>query len=276
MTNNPQIWQTSPRLIKAIGRAVLYQYAGLHLQVLGRPRRFIFILSHMRSGSSLLTHLLNAHPQINGFGESHIYYMAQENLKTLLLRNLWHLKKPILPQDYVLDKILHDEIAPSFALPDNLRIIFLLRQPEPSIKSIIRLFQDRPKMRMTEQQARDYYLNRLTSLENYSQQVSDSTRKLTITYEQLLDQTQPVLNLLQTFLETEQPFSESYKTLSTTGVKGVGDSSKYIQAGRIVRQRESSNMRLDPEMIASCQAAFTQTYQTLAKDSLSLMQSPAN
>jgi LPS sulfotransferase NodH len=37
---------------------------------------FVHILSHMRSGSTLLAHLLASHPEIIGYGETHIRYRS--------------------------------------------------------------------------------------------------------------------------------------------------------------------------------------------------------
>jgi len=49
----------------------------------GQPYRILLILSHMRSGSSLLTHLLNSNPEIIGYGETHIQYASEQDFKKL-------------------------------------------------------------------------------------------------------------------------------------------------------------------------------------------------
>src|SRR3972149_8331155 len=51
--------------------------------------RFLFILGHMRSGSSLLCHLLCSSEDIIGFGEAHNDYRRRSDLSKLLAC-VWH------------------------------------------------------------------------------------------------------------------------------------------------------------------------------------------
>jgi hypothetical protein len=41
---------------------------------------WLFVLGHMRSGSSLLVHLLNSSPEILGYGETHREYTGRRSL----------------------------------------------------------------------------------------------------------------------------------------------------------------------------------------------------
>jgi len=105
-----------------------------------RYDRMVFILGHMRCGSTALSQVLCAHPAISGYGEAHIAYDGADGPGRLLLnqarRGAW--KRRAL---HLHDKILHnrhDRAAPEgfFAA----RAIFLVRQPEPAIRSIRHLF----------------------------------------------------------------------------------------------------------------------------------------
>jgi hypothetical protein len=71
------------------------------------PRRHLFVLGHMRSYSSVLSHILGSHPQIDGYCETHIRYRWHFDLLRLQ-RRVRQLTGEPLRGDYVLDKILHD------------------------------------------------------------------------------------------------------------------------------------------------------------------------
>jgi hypothetical protein len=43
-------------------------------------RRHLFLLGHMRSYSSVLSHILGSHPQIDGYCETHIKYRTRLDL----------------------------------------------------------------------------------------------------------------------------------------------------------------------------------------------------
>ena len=57
--------------------------------------RYIFILGHMRSGSSLLAHILADNAEVAGAGESHITYQTPRDLPKLILRTCEVLHRPI-------------------------------------------------------------------------------------------------------------------------------------------------------------------------------------
>src|SRR5690606_30087767 len=70
-----------------------------------KGKRYILVLSHMRSYSSLLCHILNSNPEVAGYVETHSSYASRADL--------WRLKRRVfLGTDaevggrYVLDKIL--------------------------------------------------------------------------------------------------------------------------------------------------------------------------
>src|SRR6185436_15808518 len=85
------------------GAAGSHRYAGT----------FLFVVSHMRSYSSLLCHILGSHPAISGYSEAHQSYFGRNDLDRLARTVREHTEEAAL-KPYVLDKVLHDntEIAP--------------------------------------------------------------------------------------------------------------------------------------------------------------------
>lgn len=223
------------------------------------------MLSHMRSGSSLLTHILNANPEVAGFGENHAPYWSQKDLKSLILRTAWKLRQFKLSEKYVLDKILHDELVVHRDLlrSQDIRFIFLVRRPQETLASIVKLFSNQ---KWTIEKATNYYIDRLSTLADYAKTINDPQRCLFISHEQLMNQTDETFAALQDFLGVQHPFTEEYEILPTTGQKFVGDSSKKIKQGRIVRDSSSSQYRdieISPELLGNALQAFAQCRATL-------------
>lgn len=73
-------------------------------------RRYILVLSHMRSYSSLLCHILGSHPQIAGYAEMHQGSRGRLDLLRLRARACRSLGGK-LDGEFVLDKVLHNEYS---------------------------------------------------------------------------------------------------------------------------------------------------------------------
>jgi hypothetical protein len=252
-------------LIGKLLKPVAYSYFVVRLKMRSKPHDFILMLSHMRSGSSLLTHILNANPEVAGFGENHAQYGSKEDLKSLIFRTAWKLRQFKLSEKYVLDKLLHDELVVHQDLlrSKNIRFIFLVRRPQETLASIVKLFSNQ---KWTIEKATEYYIERLSMLVDYAKTVNDPQRCLFISHEQLINQTDETFAALQDFLEVKHPFAEEYEILPTTGEKFVGDSSKKIKQGRIVRDSSSSrnkDIEIPSELLGSALQAFDQCCATL-------------
>ncbi len=226
------------------------------------PYRVLFILSHMRSGSSLLTHILSSNPEIIGYGETHIQYLSEQDFKQLILKNylkvtefkiIKDLKKFRMNHQYILDKVLHNKKFSnhSFLNSSNVYVIFLLREPQRTLSSILDL-----KPHWTEEEALVYYRDRLENLNTYAQMIDNFNRAFFLTYEQLLNSTDLVLEKLQSFLETKHPFTENYTILKTTGQPGIGDSKENIKAGQILRHSRELNTYVSADSINLAEKAF--------------------
>lgn len=206
-----------------------------------RPYKVLWMLSHMRSGSSLLTHILNTNPDIAGYGETHIRYQTTEDFKKLLFKIYWQaqeyqnfadLQNLSLSETYVLDKLLHNNKLADLDLLGSPQItcIFLIREPKRTLNSIRDL-----KPAWSEEETLRYYCRRLEGLVAGAEKIDAPERSLLIQHDQLINQTALVFQSLQNFLGTQIGFSEEYQVLKTTGTKHVGDHRGNIRSGQIIR-----------------------------------------
>lgn len=204
--------------------------------------KYVFILGHMRSASSLLTHILLSSDEVYGYGETHLTYREVKDLRLLRAKVLFTLRVfwPDKTKRYYLDKVLHDmylDLTKCFADSDKSRFIFYVREPEPTISSMIETFG------YTQDDACSYYTERLQSLRRQAQAVVTKERSLFFTHAQLINDTELVLQALQKLLGLKRPLSEEYEVLRTTGKPIVGDPSETIKAGRIIRKnRDPGNL----------------------------------
>lgn len=248
-----------------VGRQSLYHYYLWHFKGKEPPLK-LFILSHMRSGSSLLTHILNTNPEVLGFGETFTQYSSEKDFYQLMAEVHFTLRQFRVSETYLLDKILHDRIHghglinnSDILKSDKTFVIFLIREPESSLASMIKLMQN-----LNQEKALDYYTGRLLSLENYAKLIDNKDRCFLLTYDQLCHQTESVLKRLQEFLNVQHAFSEQYQILRTTGRKYVGDSSSKIQAGKIMKKNKTPDIHLLPHVIEKATKAFNQCYASLS------------
>ena len=234
-----------------------------------RPEKFIFILSHMRSGSTLLTHLLVSNPAICGYGETRTRYFSRRQFGILTGKVLYTLRDELASSGkrYVLDKLLHDR----FIGPDSVetfsgadvKIIFLLREPLGTLGSLV------DRLGHTEAHAMDYYSRRMAMLQKYGNILTPKISCLALTYDQLLHRTEDIFRLLERFLELDCSLMETYRILPTTGVRRVGDPSPKILAGKIVRDEPArggipdDTMKLARERYDQCFASLQNTCLTL-------------
>jgi hypothetical protein len=226
------------------------------------PYRILFILSHMRSGSSLLTHLLNSNSDIIGYGETHVNYTKKSDFKQLMFKVYWQFKEIGMSHQYILDKILHDSkiVDNTLLTSENLYNIFLIREPKRALTSLLAL-----KPHWSEEKALNYYIQRLSTLEKYAKIINSKERSMWLDYDQLLDNSNLVFQALKNFLGTKEGFSEEYKILKTTGLKGIGDSSENIKAGRIIKTAGASRNSISAESLEKALLFFNQCSATLSE-----------
>jgi hypothetical protein len=207
--------------------------------VLGH-RRSVLVLSHMRSYSSLLCHLLGSHPEIDGYGELHQAYERPLDVLRMRARVARSLDGNLSAR-YVLDKVLHDEyaVAPAFLERPDVRVIFLLREPAETVASILAMAEREPECppwfsdvgRVTA-----YYARRVRTLAALA--AGMSAQALFLHGPGIVEQTDEVLSATASYLELDAPIASTYRTFKHTGELFWGDTSERIRSGAVVPRRE--------------------------------------
>jgi Sulfotransferase family len=197
-----------------------------------RPPRIVFIMGHMRSGSTLLMHILVSNPEIIGCGERNVPYRSTDDLDKLEIAARRSQSSLFGRVAHVVDQINHDEVTP---VPDlfnseRVRCIFLVREPEEAIQSLLRLTQPSSDPWSVER-AIDYYVGRLESLTAFRERTGG--RAIALTYSELVDDVPETLKRLTSFLSLSEPLRPEYSIQRFTGRRG--DTSDRIRSGRIVR-----------------------------------------
>jgi hypothetical protein len=193
----------------------------------------LFVLSHMRSYSSLLSHVLGSHPDIDGYCETHLRYRFSLDVVRLHWK-VQRLTGEPLRGRFVLDKILHN-YAVSRGILENpgTRAVFLLREPVDVIQSIIHMGRhlDPLEQNTNVEQVTGYYEARLRRLTELAPRLGE--RAAFLESEALLQRTDDVLQFLREHLELSQPLERRYRRFEKTGKAGFGDPSPAIRSGEI-------------------------------------------
>lgn len=227
-------------------------------------RQAIFIVSHMRSGSSLLVHLLCNNPEIAGFGETHIRYPSAR-LDKLAYRIMTTVGGGFPQGRYLLDKVLHrDGISSEMLQSKQARFIFLLRDPRQTLPSILKLKSFDPRAFIqTSERAGAYYRRRLRIMVQYATTIANRHRMLFLSHASLLYATNQVFDALGDFLDLKSPLTEHYQLLPNSGKPGVGDPSPMIRRGYIVRSARNDTTALPSRVAQETFVAHEQTRQLL-------------
>jgi hypothetical protein len=252
-----------PDLIKAPVRNALVRYyerryARGELEVL-------FLVGHMRSGSTLLLHILNSNPAVSGYGETHREYRSRRDFAWLTL-DVCRAFRRLRPRGrYVMDKVLYRNyiLNPDLLKERQVKLVFLVRKPEESIPSILRF---RPRDIHTEEQALRYFVRQLQMVEDYARAKGDPAGSFFLTYDELVHDAAPVLAGLGAFLGLETPLSQEYRTMWATGERGprgLGDDSPEIKLGRIVTKRARRPVDLAPATLTAARAAYQRCLSVL-------------
>lgn len=217
----------------------------------------LFLLSHMRANTSLFGHLLGNHPEVEGYYEMHIGYHSWKSLwRQKLLHFRHHRPKP--QARYMFDKLLHDghAMAPGVLCGPRVRAVFMLREPEQSIKSLVALYRQRsPHLpEATPDGATAYYVQRLSTLEHLA--ATMGPRYFYLDAEALIERTDAALAALRRWLQLSSPLSSTYETFAMTGQRNAGDPSTRLKSGRVQRGgRDYRDIALDPGLVDAARQA---------------------
>jgi hypothetical protein len=229
-------------------------------------RRYLFLLGTMRSGSTLLTSILCSHPGVLGYGETHVVFRSPGDLGELEARVCRaHGIDPaeIGPSRYVLNKLLHDGLLPDPGIFEgiDLTCLFLLREPRRTIQSLVH------QLGSTLDDAFTYYQARLASLERYA---AVFPRSAFLTYEDLAGDPERTLAGLTAFLDLDPPLTAEYRLQPLHDVKGVGDRSEAIRAGRVLANPRELAVELPEDRVAEAEEAYRRCREALWEITLSI------
>jgi len=235
--------------------------------ILWGGKHYVFILSHMRSRSTLLSHILGSHPRISGYAEMHNSY--QNAIDLLWLRHQLYERGEKTPVGrWALDKILHDSQIISPAICDNpdVRKIFLLRNPAETVKSIIHMgnkLQNVP-WHMDQVEVFTYYNNRLRTLVGYVERAGNPG--FFIESGDLVKRSSDVLEGLSDWLGLKEKLRSTYATFKYTGVEKHGDPFANIKSGKILAEKSDySDIVLDEQLLARAGETYAASCELMRK-----------
>ncbi len=218
--------------------------------------RYLFIFSHMRSRSSVLSHILGSNSDITGYTELQIPYLNRAHLLKMKLL-LYEDFKVNLQGQYLLDKILHNKVAFSSEVLRiaNPKIIFLLRNPKDTIKSIVHMNSVTGiRDYSTVEEALEYYCSRLNNLERLSRQMNG--RYFFIESDELIDNADEVLSRLSDWLQLKNKLSKHYSIFKKTGTLGFGDPLENIKSGVLRKTREISDIKIPSRILQKAELSY--------------------
>jgi len=162
---------------------------------------------------------------------------------------------------YLFDKLLHNDytLDPRILAGSDDRVLVSLRAPEYCLKSIIHLFQTKQTVEpyADPEQATDYYIQRLNSLAAFSRQ--NSGRYYYFDAELIKTDSQNLLQALTRWCELTSALSDRYQTFSLTGRARAGDSSDFINSGKIeISENRYPGVKLEAECLLLAEQAYAE------------------
>lgn len=208
----------------------------------------------MRSGSTLLLHLLLTSPELISAGERNAVYRTATDLDGLEVSSRWSHRAPFRRVRYTVDQVNHDRFIP---VPDLLshprvRPLFLIREPLPTIRSILELTRTYYDPWSAER-AVGYYAGRLRTLAAYAASIR-SQSALAVTHEALVRDTSRTLGRIESFLGLDQQLRAEYTVQRFTGIRG--DPSPAIRSGKIQTETVELETSLPNDLLNEAMAAY--------------------
>jgi hypothetical protein len=210
--------------------------------------KYIFMLSHMRSRSSLLSHILGSNEAICGYSELHYSYPKKSSLLKMHVE-LYQDLSCNLNGKYLFDKLLHNSMVLSDEVINhtNAKLVFLLREPESTLKSIINMGDLTGEGNYKDQSiVFDYYCRRLKQLLEYAK---NNKNIFFVDSDELVNKPGEILPKLSSWLELDEELTQHYSTFNRTGVVGAGDPSKNIKECKIIQTSQHDGIVLDEKML---------------------------
>ena len=238
------------------------------MRPLMRKPRLLLVLGVMRSGSTLLSHILMGNPRLKGFGEAHVAYTSPDALLDLAYWVFRFTGRYPRQGDYLFDKVLHGGHIPDIkqlAAFADLHVIFLLRDPATNARSLRAMFARQPSSAETDVDA--LLIKRYDELNLVAGALPKEVPQAVITYEDLTTDPDRPLEFLGRFLGLDVPLSRQYKVPRWSGRWGIGDGSANIALGEIKMRNQPADQTTAP-VSADAASAFGRLTQTLSRTAL--------
>jgi hypothetical protein len=227
--------------------------------------RFVFILAPMRSGTTLLNHVLAEAPGILTAGETHLTYAAPQDLVRLVRKVYRYQRHAALRPSTIVEKCVMNGLVrdPALLADPRCRTVFMLRDPIATVASLLAQkgkdwpYADDPA------DAVGYFEARLVELRAQAERLAPTGRTFFLPYEALTSTPRPALDALGRFLGTTAPLREDYGTQRWTGVPARGDLSDTIRSGRIAARPARDAPELAARLRARAVAAHEETGRLL-------------
>lgn len=232
------------------------------------PVRYIFILSAMRSGSTLLQHIAGQQEHVLSAGETKIEYTSPQQLTELQDYLFDYQDIPPEKRDpaqwVFLEKCVHPRYLPEItpAVTPQTRFLFILRHPHPSLSSLLEQ-KNWPYTESTEA-ALFYYKERLQQLINLATALPDPRKACFLTYEDLLRNPETHLAKLTAFLGMPSPLRQDYRSQKWTAKLSLGDVSENIRKREIIPNQRRDLVELTSAQHTELDNLYQATCQKLA------------
>ena len=232
-----------------------------------KRRRYVFLLSHMRSYSSLIGHLLGSNPEIAGYTETHHSYKSDLDLVELALK-IYHTNERRLDGEILFDKVLHGnyEFSDSILKRKDVDLLFVIREPLSTVRSTVAMARRRkkPDWKGNPEKVGSYYSRRVGQLVELAGRPHNNSAFLLA--DDLMSRTDAVLENLGQFLKLDTPLTPNYNTFEFTGKPTYGDPGRHISSGEIVKDRDKhEDIEIGPETTESIKAAYERGVEELGR-----------
>jgi len=234
----------------------------IHPMVVTKKYNKIILLSHMRSRSSVLSHVLGSNSEISGYYEQHQRH-ADPFFEVKVKANLLIDNNLSSQHRYLYDKVLHERFDPKSL--QGYKTIVLIRKPSSALKSIMSMGDITKSLWGKDPyRAFAYYCQRMQSIIDLVEK--NSIDVCFVEADDLVEKTDHVLNEISTFLELDSPLSSHYKSFDKTGEAIYGDPSDNIKSGSIVKTENNTKVDVPDELLAVAQYYYDRCQRLCVKN----------
>lgn len=241
-------------------------------------KRHLLLLSHMRSYSSLLAHILGSHPEIWGHSERLQTYEGGRDLLK------WRCEEYRAGSGgsyrYLVDKILHNGygVSDSLLARADVRTVIFVREPKATLSSIVRLgrrLSAEASDYLDFEWVHGYYARRLDRLVHYARVVGE--RALFFDASALVRDTDPLLTGLGDWLGLTSPLRRTYTVFPDTGAPMKGDPSDSLKSGSVLPETpHREDVEFPAELVDSAEEHHLRCRQELLDRCRGLPPSPTS